>query len=72
MTSDASGSWGCGAWHEKDWYQLAWDRRAQGLHIAAKELIPIIIGAVVWGKIWKGSRVVAYCDNSAVVAIMNW
>ena len=71
MTSDASGSWGCGAWHEKDWFQLAWDKRTQELHIAAKELIPIIIGAVVWGKSWKGSRVVAYCDNSAVVAVVN-
>ena len=71
MTSDASGSWGCGAWHEKDWFQLAWDSRTQGLHIAAKELIPIIVGAVVWGKTWKGSKVVAYCDNSAVVAVVN-
>ena len=71
VTSDASGSWGCGAWHEKDWFQLAWDTRTQGLHIAAKELIPIIIGAVVWGKTWKGSKVVAYCDNSAVVAVVN-
>ena len=26
MTSDASGSWGCGAWHEKDWFQLAWTK----------------------------------------------
>jgi len=40
----------------------------QELHIAAKELIPIIIGAVVWGKTWKGSKV---CDNSAVVAVVN-
>ena len=71
MTSDASGSWGCGAWHEKDWFQLAWDSRTQGLHIAAKELIPIIVGAVVWGKTWKGSKVVAYCDNSVVVAVVN-
>ena len=44
----------------------------QGLHIAAKELIPIIIGEVIWGKARKSGRVVAYCDNSAVVAVMNW
>ena len=39
---------------------------------AAKEFIPIIIGEVVWGKARKSGRVVAYCDNSAVVAVMNW
>ena len=71
ITSDASGSWGCGAWHEKEWFQLAWDKGSQLLHIAAKELIPIVIGAVVWGRAWKGSRVVAYCDNTAVVAVLN-
>ena len=60
MTLDVPGSWGCGAWHEKDWFQLVRDRRTQGLHTAAKEQIPIVIGAVVRGKTWKGSRVVAY------------
>ena len=37
----------------------------------AKELIPIVIGAVVWGRAWKGSRIVAYCDNTAVVAVLH-
>ena len=72
MTLVASGSWGCGACHEKDLFQMAWEWGTQGLHIAAKEFIPIIIGEVVWGKARKSGRVVAYCDNSAVVAVMNW
>ena len=71
FTSDASGSWGCGAWHHREWFQLAWDDRSRTLQIAVKELIPIIIAAVVWGKNWKGHNVRARCDNGAVVAIVN-
>ena len=69
ITSDASGAWGCGAWHETEWFQVAWDNESQKLHIAAKELIPIVIGAVVWGSTWNS--IVAYCDNSAVVTVLN-
>ena len=47
MTSDASGSWGCGAWHRNKWFQLQWDANTSHLHISAKELIPIMIAAVV-------------------------
>ena len=71
LTSDASGAWGCGAWHGERWFQLEWDTHTQALHIAAKELIPIMVAAIVWGKGWKGCRVVANCDNSAVVAVLN-
>ena len=55
----SQGHGGVGPCHEKDLFQLVWDSRTQGLPVAAKELIPIIIGAVVWGKTSKSSRVVA-------------
>lgn len=47
VTSDASGIWGCGAWHNRQWFQLAWDERTVNWHIAAKELVPIIMAAVL-------------------------
>ncbi len=71
LTSDASGHWGCGAWYLSKWFQLQWSERTAHLHIAAKELIPIVIAAVIWGTAWKGGRVVARCDNAAVVAVVN-
>ena len=71
VTSDASGSWGCGAWHEELWFQITWDERTDNWHIAAKELVPIIVAAVVWGDKWTGNRVIARCDNEAVVAVIN-
>ena len=36
-----------------------------------KELIPILIGAFIWGKQWKGATITAHCNNAAVVAILN-
>lgn len=41
-------------------------------HITIKELVPIVLGAAVWGREWYGRTVQVWCDNSAVVAILNW
>ncbi len=72
LTSDASGNWGCGAWHQSRWFQLAWDDKSRLLQIAVKELIPIVIATVVWGnEQWKGKHIRARCDNQAVVAVIN-
>ena len=71
ITSDASGSWGCGAWCTQDWFQLQWPDSITGKDIALKELIPIIIAAFVWGSRLRGKQVLCNCDNSAVVSVLN-
>ena len=72
MTSDASGSWGCGAYLSSgEWFQLELPSSWDGIHITMKELLPIVIGAAVWGSQWKGVSVLCRCDNAAVVAIVN-
>ena len=71
ITSDASGTWGCGAWHHNAWFQLRWDNRSQALSIAEKELIPIILALAVWGKAWAGHQIVCHCDNQVVVACLK-
>ena len=71
ITSDASGSWGCGAWCDKLWFQLEWVNDIYQKHIAVKELIPILIAAFVWGPLLHGKRVTSNCDNSAVVSVLN-
>ena len=50
--SDASGSWGCGAYSGSQWFQLAWSSNATKKHIAVKELILVVLAAAVWGKHW--------------------
>ena len=71
MSSDASGSWGCGAWYHSSWFQVPWDGRSQLLPIACKELIPIILVCATWGHQWGGHRVVCHCDNQVVVACLR-
>ena len=62
ITSDALGSWGCGASLPETWSDI---------HITVKELLPIVLGVAVWGRAWRGYKVTCLCDNTAVVAIMN-
>ena len=71
LTSDASGSWGCGAWHGTAWFQIRWNDRAQPLMIAEKELIPIIVACATWGQSWQGKHITCYCDNQVVVACLR-
>lgn len=49
LTSDASGSWGCGAFCGTAWFQYQWPTDMPPSHITLKELLPIVIAAAVWG-----------------------
>ena len=64
ITSDASGGWGCGAFSGEEWFMLRWSKDR---HITAKELVPIVIAAAIWGRSWEGKTIQAWCDNAAVV-----
>ena len=71
LVSDASGSWGCGAYCNGKWFQLQWAGLWANSHIAIKELTPIVLAAAVWGRGWSGKSVMAHCDNAAVVSVIN-
>ena len=71
MMSDASGSWGCGAFCGKKWFQLKWPTSLLEHDITFKELVPIVLAAAVWGKVWSAKNVKVWCDNSAVVDIVK-
>ena len=66
-TSDASGSWGCGAWSGSSWFQYEWPAAARPCHISFKELFAGLVAAAVWGERWRGSRVQWLCDNQPAV-----
>ena len=68
VTSDASGSWGCGAWWEQEWFQLQWDQRSQHLSIVEKELLPIVLAGAAWGR---NHQTICHCDNMAMVACLR-
>ena len=71
--SDASGSWGCAAVWDSHWFQVAWQNCEEfsEASIAAKEMLPILVAAAVWGRQWVGSTVLCNSDNEAVVAVLQ-
>ena len=71
MVSDASGTWGCRAAHENIWFQLQWPATWESLPIAPKELVPIVIAVVLWGRHWVVRHICCLCNNMAVVAAVN-
>ena len=70
--SDASGSFGCGAvvpngaWFNQEW-PSCWSEK----DISAKELIPIVLAAALWGPHWPGKQVLFHTDNLAVVQVIK-
>jgi len=70
LSFDASGSWGCGAWCRTEWFQLQWKGESQNLQIAIKELTHTN-NIVLWGQKWVKHNVLAYCDNEAIVYVLN-
>ena len=71
LTSDASGSWGCGAFWDSRWLQLEWTTQMRTLNIAVMELLPILLAAAVWGPKWQSCQVTCYCDNESAVTVIN-
>ena len=72
VTSDASGSWGCGAYISTGlWFQLEWPKSWASYHITAKEMLPIVLATAMWGEQWRGKTVRCRCDNAAVVAAIR-
>ena len=41
------------------------------VHISIKELVPVVVACALWGSQWSHSTVLAQCDNSAVVTMIN-
>ena len=71
LTSDASGSWGCGAYYNSHWLQYQWSHLTVDYDITAKELLSIVFAAAIWGREWENKSILCRCDNEAVVHIIN-
>lgn len=69
--SDASGSWGCGAYWGFQWFHFQWPDQLYPLPIVVKELIPVVVAAAIFGSQWKGHLIQFQVDNMAVVHVIN-
>ena len=73
LWSDASGSWGCGAYWSSQWLQWQWipGSALDSASVAAKEFLPVLLASIVWGEAWHGYTIRCNCDNKAVVRVIN-
>ena len=71
LFTDASGSWGCGAWSLPYWFCFPWLESIKLHSIALKELFPIVLACATWGSMWRGTYVLCHSDNVAAVAQVN-
>lgn len=71
LFTDASGSWGCGAWSLPLWFQVPWQGLPALHSIALQELFPIVLACAVWGRLWQGTYVLCHSDNVAAVFQVN-
>ena len=70
--SDASGSFGCGAFDPSHgWFQLQWPPQWASVEIVVKEMVPIVVAVAVWGPLWEGRHICFHSNNIAVVAVLN-
>ena len=56
FSSDASGTWGCGAAWGPMWIQLQWPSEWEEENIAAKELMPIVLASALWGGVLERNQ----------------
>ncbi len=56
VTSDASGSYGWGAIFCNTWFQASCPPSWEAINITAKELVPIVIAAALWGSQWTNNE----------------
>ena len=78
LYTDASGTRGYGGYFQGQWFRGDWDPsmlqaiKAEGKDsMAFKELYPIIIAAILWGKKWSRKKLLFNCDNQSTVHILN-
>ena len=76
LYTDASAVHGYGAYYNGAWFRGPWLPHQQlnslsGISIAWQELYAIIMAAAARGHLWSGRRILAHCDNLAVVDIWS-
>ena len=71
LFTDASGSWGCGALCNHDWFHHPWPVEWAQTNIATRELVPNVLAVGLWGRVWQGLHILVRSDNMAVVELFR-
>ena len=66
---------GCGGWfcERQEFFHTEFPEALvrKDLSINALELLTVVVAAKIWGRHWKGKRIVVHCDNEVSVTVMN-
>lgn len=76
LFTDASGTIGFGGYFSGRWFQGRWPNCMRvnvtsANSMARLELFPIVVASLLWGHLWRGKRIMFFCDNKAVVHIIR-
>ncbi|XP_041958640.1 uncharacterized protein LOC121717981 [Alosa sapidissima] len=76
LFTDAAPSLGFGGLYKDAWFAERWSDEfmafaSDAASSALFELYPIVVACVLWGTHWSRKRITFFCDNEAVVAIVN-
>ena len=75
LFTDASGRLGFGGIFGASWFQGRWSPSqlldSNGISIAWQELYAIVVACSIWGNLWSQKRITFFCDNEAVVRVVN-
>ena len=70
LFTDASGTIGCGAYFQGNWFHYPWQphqKLSSRTSIQWQELFAILAATLTWGHLWYRKRIRFFCDNLAVV-----
>lgn len=64
---------GCGGFWNGNYFHSVFPTSIiqKNLHITALEILSIIICLKLWGKFFRGQRIIVLCDNQAVSQVLN-
>ena len=71
--TDASGKIGVGGVHNNQWFWDTWttDFLEQKPSIEFQELYGVAVSIFLWAKLYENKRICLFCDNQAVVHMIN-
>ena len=64
---------GCGGICAREYFHASFPKfiQDQGLPIHKLEMLAVLVGVRLWGKNCEGQKIRIYCDNDAVVQVLN-
>ena len=75
LHTDAPGTLGFGGIFRNQWFQGKWlphqTLDTKNIIIDWPELYAIVVAWYIWASVWAQKRIIFYCDNQAVVSIIN-